>query len=169
MNQDAIQENAEKVRDVILRQQSRAICGLFVYIDISNTSEAPVRQSFASPRFFKGVNMKNSKPLRRPLFHVTLAMMAAHAIATGNAWASDGNASQPFMWKDGPHAYASICAYCHESGVGPQIRNRSLPPEYIRGVVRHGLGAMPPFRIAEIDDESLAQLADFISKSKARP
>jgi mono/diheme cytochrome c family protein len=113
--------------------------------------------------------MKNLKPLRRPLFHVTLAMITAHAIATGNAWASDGNASQPFTWKDGPQVYASVCAYCHEFEVGPQLRNRSLPPEYIRGVVRHGLGGMPPFRISEIDDESLAKLADFISKSKARP
>lgn len=68
-----------------------------------------------------------------------------------------------FAWKDGPEVYAKVCAYCHEQGVGPVIRGRALPPVYIRNMVRNGNRAMPSFRVAEIDDESLAKVAEYIS------
>jgi len=73
-----------------------------------------------------------------------------------------------FAWKDGAEIYTKICAYCHEAQVGPQILNRELPAAYIRAVVRNGNRAMPAFRDSEIDDESLAKLADFISKKEAQ-
>lgn len=73
-----------------------------------------------------------------------------------------------FKWKDGAEVYAKVCGYCHEDGkVGPRLLGRSLPPVYIQQVVRNGNRAMPPFRSAEIDDDALAELADFIFRQKA--
>ncbi|MBX3617254.1 c-type cytochrome [Nitrosomonas sp.] len=90
-------------------------------------------------------------------------------LTISNAWsAQDEKNSQGFAWKDGAEIYAKICAYCHEAHVGPQIRNRELPSEYIRRVVRNGNRAMPAFRPSEVDDESLIKLADFISKKEAQ-
>jgi mono/diheme cytochrome c family protein len=96
-------------------------------------------------------------------------MVAAAGVATRNAWAGEETPGQGFAWKDGAQVYAGVCVYCHESGVGPRIRNRDLPSAYIRTVVRNGNRAMPAFRLSEIDDESLTKLADFISRSKANP
>jgi len=90
-------------------------------------------------------------------------------LAIGNAWSAEDEKTTPgFAWKDGAEIYAKICAYCHEAHVGPQIRHRELPAAYIRAVVRNGNRAMPAFRAAEIDDESLVKLADFISKKETQ-
>ncbi|WP_036269200.1 c-type cytochrome [Methylocaldum szegediense] len=70
-------------------------------------------------------------------------------------------------WKDGAEVYAKICAYCHDAGVGPVIKGRQLPPEYISLVVRQGLRAMPAFRSSFIDDKALQALGEYISKSPA--
>lgn len=88
------------------------------------------------------------------------------AIAAGTM-ATVASAASPayggaFAWRDGAEVYAKICAYCHEHNVGPVIRGRSLPAVYIRTIVRNGRWAMPAFRAAEIDDESLTKLADYI-------
>lgn len=64
-------------------------------------------------------------------------------------------------WKSGKEVYDKVCAYCHEKGVGPAIKGRGAPPAY-RVIVRHGRGAMPPFRSTEISDEALAKLMDHI-------
>lgn len=86
-----------------------------------------------------------------------------------NAWSGqDERTTSGATWKDGEEIYTKICAYCHEAQVGPQIRNRELPLEYIRAIVRNGSRAMPAFRTSEIDDESLAKLADFFSKKEAQ-
>lgn len=72
-----------------------------------------------------------------------------------------------FVWKDGAEVYAKVCAFCHEAKVGPTIRGRGLDPNYIRFIVRHGNRAMPAFRAAEIDDESLTKVAEYVSKAAA--
>lgn len=64
--------------------------------------------------------------------------------------------------RDGAQVYAKVCGHCHEAGVGPVIRGRSLPEVYIRQVVRHGNRAMPAFRPAEIADAELAGVARFV-------
>src|SRR4051794_33238438 len=92
-----------------------------------------------------------------------LAIAIAAAIATKTSFAGPPAPSGAFEWKNGPEVYTKVCAYCHEQGVGPAIRGRALPPVYIRTTVRNGSRAMPPFRAAEIDDESLAKLAEYIS------
>ncbi len=72
-----------------------------------------------------------------------------------------------FKWKDGAEVYGKVCGYCHEphagTQVGPKIRGRELPPAYIRAIVRNGNRAMPSFRASEIDDASLAKLAEYVS------
>lgn len=100
------------------------------------------------------------------LRNMAIRSMAVVAFITANcAWsASDDISRQGNTWKEGSEVYGKICAYCHEERVGPRIRKRELPPEYIQAVVRSGRRAMPAFRPSEIDDESLQKLAEFISK-----
>lgn len=92
-----------------------------------------------------------------------LAIATVIVTVVNNAWAAPQDV--PFVWKDGAEVYAKVCGYCHDAQVGPQIRGRSLPAAYIRTIVRNGNRAMPAFRSSEIDDESLAKLAEYISKN----
>ncbi|MCO6441296.1 MAG: cytochrome c [Nitrococcus mobilis] len=70
-------------------------------------------------------------------------------------------------WKNGEEVYAKVCGYCHQTGIGPVIKGRKLPPEYTVHVVRNGLRAMPAFPAAFIDDKALREVAGYISKSAA--
>ena len=66
-------------------------------------------------------------------------------------------------WRDGGEVYDKVCGYCHEANVGPVLKGRALPEEYVRRVVRLGNRAMPAFRQSEIDDEALAEVARLVS------
>ena len=68
-------------------------------------------------------------------------------------------------WQDDEEVYGKVCGYCHERGVGPVIKGRQLPEEYIRRVVRYGNRAMPAFRPSEISDALLAQVAHRVSSA----
>jgi len=106
----------------------------------------------------------NSKPLSR--FVVVAAVVLG--IAAGVAWAAPEEAPRPgFAWKDGAEVYAKICAFCHDTAVGPPLRGRGLDPAYIQWIVRHGNRAMPAFRASEIDDDPLEKVAAFVSKANA--
>ena len=97
-----------------------------------------------------------------------LVSLLAIGGVSGGAWAAPRQApEQGFAWKDGAEVYNKVCALCHETSVGPTIRGRSLDPTYIQLIVRHGSRAMPAFRASEIDDQSLEQLAEYVSKSAA--
>lgn len=92
--------------------------------------------------------------------------LAGLLFASSCAWSASGEPpGKRHVWKSGAEIYEKICAYCHEERVGPRIRKRGLPPQYIQMTVRSGRGAMPAFRAAEIDDDSLAMLAEYISKN----
>jgi mono/diheme cytochrome c family protein len=97
----------------------------------------------------------------------TLVMAVASAALIFTLSAEGVSAAPPdpsnFRWKDGPEVYAKVCSYCHDQQIGPVIRGRLLPPEYISAVVRNGNRAMPAFRASEIDDESLKKVAEYIS------
>lgn len=73
------------------------------------------------------------------------------------------------QWHGGENIYAKVCGHCHEIGVGPVIKGRQLPPQYITAIVRHGFRAMPAFPGAYIDDNALQQVAEYISKAPATP
>jgi mono/diheme cytochrome c family protein len=78
------------------------------------------------------------------------------------AWAGSDNS-----WKNGEEVYAKVCGYCHQTGIGPVIKGRELPPEYTAHVVRHGLRAMPAFPASFIDDQALQEVAGYLLKSAA--
>jgi len=71
------------------------------------------------------------------------------------------------QWRDGAHVYAKICGKCHDTGIGPVIKGRSLPPEYVQMRVRQGFRAMPPFRPGDLDDAELLALGRYIMQSPA--
>ncbi|HJV28136.1 MAG TPA: cytochrome c [Aromatoleum sp.] len=78
-----------------------------------------------------------------------------------------GGSAEASAWRDGAQVYEKVCSHCHEAGVGPVIRGRSLPAEYVQRVVRYGNRAMPAFRPTEIDDASLADIARLINSGAA--
>ncbi|ARO87812.1 cytochrome C [Nitrosospira lacus] len=95
-----------------------------------------------------------------------LVMTIASGTMANAAWAAPPEApGAGFSWKDGAEVYAKVCGYCHDAQVGPVIRGRALPAAYIHAVVRNGNRAMPAFRPSEIDNQSLAKLAEYISKN----
>lgn len=71
------------------------------------------------------------------------------------------------QWRDGAQVYAKTCSFCHDTGIGPALVGRNLPPEYISTVVRNGFRAMPTFRSAEIDDIALEELSIYVSSAAA--
>lgn len=69
-------------------------------------------------------------------------------------------------WKSGAEAYNQVCGYCHEGGVvGPALKGRNLPPEFFIALARNGSRAMPAFSASFIDDKTLREVADYLSKS----
>jgi mono/diheme cytochrome c family protein len=68
---------------------------------------------------------------------------------------------------DGARTYADACVFCHDTNTGPTLRGRQLHPAYVRYVVRNGMAAMPAFRPSEVDDATLAALADYVASLPA--
>lgn len=87
-----------------------------------------------------------------------LALLSLSAAAEG-----DGK------WRGGENVYAKVCGHCHEpsAGIGPMIKGRQLPPEYIAAIVRHGFRAMPAFTSVYIDDTALRHVAEYVSQASA--
>lgn len=75
--------------------------------------------------------------------------------------------------------YASACGPCHDHGgfavrvladrlgPGPALihQGTKVPPEAIRAVVRHGLGAMPAMSRAEVTDAELEGIVAYLGRS----
>ena len=74
---------------------------------------------------------------------------------------------QASQWRDSGAVYEKVCGHCHDMGVGPVIKGRQLPVEYVRRVVRFGNRAMPAFRPSEINDAMLLDVANMIHTSAA--
>lgn len=97
-----------------------------------------------------------------------LAAFAAIGLVARIAWAGPPEVpEQGFTWKDGAEVYQKVCALCHESSIGPILLGENLDPAYIQMIVRQGNEAMPAFRASEIDDKTLAKLAEYISNTAA--
>lgn len=99
--------------------------------------------------------------MRNPGIRATVSRCLALLALAGIASTADADSSG--RWQNGQEVYDKVCGYCHEINVGPVLKGRSLPVEYIQYIVRHGNRAMPSFRPSEIDDDMLAQLARLIS------
>lgn len=90
-----------------------------------------------------------------------LALLAGHAPGALAQSAPQINKGQQF--------YQKVCAKCHETGIGPVITGRGLPEETYVYIARHGQNAMPAFRMTDIDDATLQELAKYLSATKPKP
>lgn len=82
------------------------------------------------------------------------------ALLATSAQAQDGS-----QWGSGKNLYDKVCGHCHapEVGVGTAIGGRGLPEAYVKFIVRNGLNAMPAFPASFVDDESIAQVTEYLS------
>jgi mono/diheme cytochrome c family protein len=69
----------------------------------------------------------------------------------------------------GQQFFQKVCAKCHETGIGPVITGRGLPEATYVYMARHGQNAMPAFRVTDIDDATLQELAKYLSATKPKP
>jgi mono/diheme cytochrome c family protein len=70
----------------------------------------------------------------------------------------------------GQIVFMQHCNKCHpqgEGGLGPALNNKPLPGPAIRVQVRRGVGAMPKFSEAQIDDEDLSALSAYLLEVQA--
>lgn len=106
-----------------------------------------------------------NRPLsRRPGLLAWLALLLC-----GGALAQQGAAPlAPEAQARAQRYYAQVCARCHETGIGPVITGRNLPPVIYTTIVRSGVNAMPAFRLSDIDDARLQELAQFLSATPAQ-
>lgn len=74
-------------------------------------------------------------------------------------------AQENSQWDSGKNLYEKVCGQCHapEVGIGTVIAGRDLPEDYIIYIVRNGFNAMPAFPASFIDDNALAQVAEYLS------
>jgi 4-cresol dehydrogenase (hydroxylating) cytochrome subunit len=98
---------------------------------------------------------------------VIIAIAAVMKIGSREALAQATDPSGSEL-KDAPTAYQDRCFFCHETKVGPVLRGRGLHTNYVNHVVRNGSRAMPAFRVSEVDDQMLAQLTAFLSKTQPK-
>lgn len=90
-----------------------------------------------------------------------LVMLAGHA--------PGALAQQPApQISKGQQFYQKVCAKCHETGIGPVITGRGLPEATYVLMARNGLNAMPAFRLSDIDDATLQELAKYLSATKPK-
>lgn len=103
--------------------------------------------------------MKTRTYLQRlePLLSITLLSLFLVAMPAK----ADGDGK----YHGGENVYTKLCGHCHESGIGPVIKGRQLPPAYIKAIVRHGFRAMPAWPASYVDDQSLQAVAEFIQSS----
>jgi len=72
-------------------------------------------------------------------------------------------AQEPQAIGKGQRFYEKVCAKCHEAGIGPVIKGRGFPEMTYMVIARNGFNAMPAFRVSDIDDETLKDLASYLS------
>ena len=61
--------------------------------------------------------------------------------------------------------YDKVCIFCHDTGIGPELKGRKYPSQLTMDMVRVGPGAMPAFRGTDIDDAMLKRLGEMLEKS----
>ncbi len=99
------------------------------------------------------------------------ARMSAARVAIGAALAGLAclaGAQEPQAIGKGQRYYEKVCAKCHEAGIGPAIKGREFPEMTYMVIVRNGFNAMPAFRVTDIDDETLKDLASYLSHTPVR-
>ena len=122
-----------------------------------------------------------SSALRKMRFHPSplnalKRLLSVSALGAGLMLAADAAVAQaqpsppsPTVEGQGKRFFEKVCAKCHEAGIGPVLTGRGLEPIFYTTIARHGNRAMPAFRMTDIDDATLQDLAVYLSKSPAKP
>lgn len=67
--------------------------------------------------------------------------------------------------------YQNSCAFCHSRPfppfTGPELRGRNLKPDYIKARIRYGAKGMITFTKADISDQELDALGQWLQASQA--
>ena len=87
------------------------------------------------------------------------------ALVSGLTFAA--SAADPQKIGPGQQFYEKTCAKCHEAGIGPVIKGRGFPAMTYVVIARNGMNAMPAFRVTDIDDATLLELGEYLSKTEA--
>lgn len=95
-----------------------------------------------------------------------LALLALLATAGLAAPAFAQSAGQ---WRGPAQIWSKSCHYCHDSGVGPNLRGAHLDPRVVIVVARGGMPGMPAFHPSEINDAELAGLARWLHDQPPPP
>jgi 4-cresol dehydrogenase (hydroxylating) cytochrome subunit len=95
-----------------------------------------------------------------------LGLLGMAAAALTGPLATPAAASPNGNWATPQEAYDKVCSRCHLSGVGPELRGRALPVDYIKLIVRNGHLAMPAFPHSSINDATLEGVARLVSAQK---
>ena len=82
--------------------------------------------------------------------------------------AGGAEAQSAGQWRDADQMYDTVCAYCHDTGVGPVLKGSQVAPDKIKTAVRHGAGPMPAFKPSEFSDTDLDRLAAMLSTAPAQ-
>ena len=100
---------------------------------------------------------------------VLLAAISLSSFLLITAAQAQDQAKDASRWDNGQELYDKVCGHCHKpaAGVGTLLTGRDLPAEYIMFIVRNGFNGMPAFPASFIDDESLAQLAEYLANPPA--
>jgi len=73
----------------------------------------------------------------------------------------------PAQVRSANQVWEDSCGYCHDNGIGPELRGRRLAFETIRAWTRYGLRQMPAFAESAISDTELAALGEWIATQPA--
>jgi mono/diheme cytochrome c family protein len=88
-----------------------------------------------------------------------LAVLGARTLAQARVPRQDAPSS-------GQAAFDRVCKTCHgpeaRGDAGPRLVPFSREYEELLGIVREGIGQMPPISARELQDESVAQIAAYL-------
>ena len=108
---------------------------------------------------------------------LTASLVLAAGVAVTTACALPAARAQETA-VDGAERFATACGLCHgrtgpgtailarrmEPGLAPLEARDDLPADYVRLVVREGLGAMPPLTRVDVSDAELDAIAAYLAR-----
>lgn len=72
----------------------------------------------------------------------------------------------------GDRLFGVFCYQCHPdgaAGLGPALNDKPLPAVAIRTQIRKGVGAMPAFSDAWLNDQQVHDIAEYVQALRASP